>query len=210
MKVCGPLARHMPTRLSFFVLLLAACAVACGATSQRQCAVATTQPGNTLVAITSRSVPDGRVTVAWMGRDPGTNANPGTPVALWIKEAWFYFKRDAHPLRYRAVLPSAEPSQWTFDIFSPDGQYVALLQESGDIHVIRTDNLRAYLLSRRAPDDTVTGRQDPDDEEVFLEELRWTSNDTLEATASCCGTYWSLKHRIGQATEFGEVQSVDR
>jgi hypothetical protein len=200
------------TRVLMLLFVVASTLAACGARQRPpdQLVLPDTEQG--LFRIVSRATPNGSVVADWMiGGDVDSVLGPGDSVGHLIREIWFRFASDpnAPPLRCPAVLPT-EPGKWTFDIFSLDGRYVALLQSTGEIHLVPTDRLREYIKDARTPHEVVTGKRHADDPALFFEEPEWTSDATFEVTAVCCGTYWRVTHRIGSETVLGEIKKIVR
>jgi len=140
-----------------------------------------------LVELKTLASPNGQVTAHWSGQKP----EPGAPVEFGVKKLWFTFAGDEAVYEFR---PPGELffSDWNFEIFSPDGAYVVLLQDRfGPFHVLRTNRLKRYLQGITAPDRTVRASDylphasDPAKVHHFA---RWTSGRSFEFTASCCGT----------------------
>jgi hypothetical protein len=90
-------------------------------------------------AVTSRGI-----TVHFGGEKP-----PGdTPLEFGVSALWFTFVDDQTPYVFK---PTGELyfSDWRFDLFSPDGAYILLLQSHhGPYHVVATSKLRDYLTGR--------------------------------------------------------------
>ena len=198
------LARSASYVLASVFTLLAACVTTQEPLRPATCPVA---DADDLVLVTSRATADGKVVADWMGRNPGSGYNPSTPVALWLHQIWFTFADTGARVKYRLPTP-LDPESLTFEIFSPDGAYVALLRGHGEpVDVIPTQHLRDYLRGTPGLHTTVTGGRETGDPAVLVEELRWTSSDLLEFTAACCGTYWTVKYRVGGEQELGPVES---
>jgi hypothetical protein len=158
------------------------------------------QAGGALIALASRTTPDGEVTAVWMGADPGVGVGPDSPIGLWIHEIHFHFgSDDPAPLRYPAPY---DPDSMTFEIFSPDGAYVALSQGRGVLfHIVPVASLRAYLTDpTTAPHEVVNGRREGDPE-AFAHQPRWATDRIFELEAVSGETTWQVTHLIGGATE---------
>jgi hypothetical protein len=158
------------------------------------------EAGGTLIPLASRTTSDGAVTAVWMGADPGVGVGPDSPIGLWIHAIDFHFGADdPAPLRYPAPY---DPDSMTFEIFSPDGAYVALSQGRGVVfHLVPVASLRAYLTDpKTAPHEVVTGRR-PTDPEAFAHEPRWATSRIFEFEAVSSTTTWQATHLIGGTTE---------
>ena len=186
-------------------LVALSCAWACAAPPK-----SSTMPsasGATLVPLASRMTADGQVKAEWMGADPGPGVGPSSPAGLWIQEIHFSFRSEPEPLRYSFSFDS---DCATFDIFSPDGRYVALSSTpSAPFHLIAVAALPAYLRHEPAAYDVVTGQRSPSDQALSIHAPGWTSNDTFELEAACCGARWHVKHRVGGTTETSPVQEAE-
>lgn len=155
--------------------------------------------GGALLPLASRTTADGAVTATWMGADPGMGVGPDSSIGLWIHEIHFYFGSDPTPLRYPAPY---DPDSMTFEIFSPDGAYVALAQGRGVVfHIVPVASLRAYLTEpKSAPHEVVTGRR-AGDPQAFAHEPRWVSDSIFEFEAVSGATTWQVTHLVGGPTE---------
>jgi hypothetical protein len=201
----------MLEKLSTGILLALFGAFALGCACRLPPAATTTaeearQAGGTLLPLASRTTPDGEVTAVWMGADPGTGVGPDSPVGLWIHEIHFHFGSDPTPLRYPAPY---DPDSMTFEIFSPDGKYVALPQGRGvTFHIVSVASLRAYLTdSKTAPHEVVNGRR-PSDPEAFAHEPAWATDRIFEFEAVSGATTWQVTHLVGGTTEISPKPSA--
>jgi hypothetical protein len=169
-------------------------------------APATATSAVTSTVLATRSAADGSVVVTWVGKPPEVGVSPDTPVGLWINEIAFEFRSDGATLRRPFTFDNGST---TFDIFSPDGRYVALSQGHGEpFHIVAVASLRAYLEGKSTSHEIVTGHKDAKEGAVLAEEPRWTSNETFAFTAICCGTHWTVVHHIGGNTELGEAEPL--
>jgi hypothetical protein len=158
-----------------------------------------------LVPLVSRTTPDGEVTAVWMGSDPGTGVGPDSPVGLWIREIHFHFDGGV-PLRYPIGF---EPDSATFEIFSPDGAYVALSQgRDASFHIVPVASLQPYLQKSPAPHEVVTGARGPGESGVYAHEPRWATDRIFEFETVSSGSHWHVTHLVGGTTEVGPVQDV--
>ena len=157
------------------------------------------QAGGALIPLASRTTPDGEVTATWMGADPGAGVGPDSPIGLWIHEIHFHFGSDPEPLRYPTPY---DPDSMTFEIFSPDGAYVALAQGRGVLfHVVPVASLRAYLTDpKTAPHEIVNGCR-PSDPDAFAHEPRWATDRIFEFEAVGMGATRQVTHLVGGTTE---------
>ncbi len=91
-------------------------------------------------------------------------------------------------------------SDWRFEVFSRDCQWVALLVDhSGPYHLVRTAQLAGYLDGAVAP----VVLQAKGEEASVHGDGRWTEDGRFEFTASCCGGAKALR-----ATTAGEVTTL--
>jgi hypothetical protein len=195
----------MTLTLTKLSLLVAVALYALGCACKLPPAATTTaeearQAGGALLPLASRTTPDGAVTAVWMGADPGVGVGPDSPVGLWIHEIRFHFGAgDPAPLRYPAPY---DPDSMTFEIFSPDGAYVALSQGRGVVfHIVPVASLRAYLADpKTAQHEIVTGRRDGDPE-AFAHQPRWGTERIFEFEAVAGASSWQVTHLVGGTTE---------
>jgi len=146
---------------------------------------------------------DNSVTAIWVGEDPRIIIeNPDTPLEFGVSELIFQFSRDKKKITFK---PDGELFYdcWSFNIFDGDGRYVVLLQSQyGPYHVVKIENLRKYLTGETPAFEIVEGR-DSDNNGVIHSCLYWTSNDTFEFAAACCGDERVVRHKIGHKTTRG-------
>ncbi len=89
-------------------------------------------------------------------------------------------------------------TDWGFEIFSPDGSRLALLQDRfGPYHVVETDHLKAYLSGAREPDHVV-GKVSAtvEDPAAVHSDARWISDTMLAYSLTCCGEMETVRWRI--------------
>lgn len=190
------------------VAALASCLTACAGSAKAPAAAApAARPeSGALIPLTSRSTPDGEVTAVWMGIDPGSGVGPDSPVGIWIREIHFYFGAEPTPFRYPAAF---EPDSATFEIFSPDGAYVALSQGSGaTFHLVAVASLRAYLQDKQTPHEEVIGARGPNDAVPYAHQPRWATDRIFEFEAVSGQLHWHVTHLVGGPTEVGPTQHV--
>jgi hypothetical protein len=111
-----------------------------------------------------------------------------SPLEYSVTRLWFTFRNDRQRYVFR---PKGELffSDWRFDIFSPGGRHVLLLQDRfGPYHVVSVDKLRKYLRGRAEPDHVLDGNASGGSTTAGVHhEGRWTSSDTVEFKVTCCG-----------------------
>jgi len=82
-----------------------------------------------------------------------------------------------------------EETDWDFEIFSPDGEWVVLLQSTdGPYHVVATSRLKQYLLGEAGPD-AVLEQLTESETALLYSGARWLSATELE-------------YRVGGETDF--------
>ena len=73
-------------------------------------------------------------------------------------------------------------SDWSFDVVSPDGSKVLLLQDHyGPYHIVSVDNLQAYLISGEP--DYEFGQLQPDSNAWVHEQAQWVSDAEISYVA---------------------------
>ncbi len=136
----------------------------------------------------------GGITAHFGGEKPPSDLD--VPLEFGVTALWFTFPGDQSAYVFK---PSGTLyfSDWRFDIFSPDGAHVLLLQDRfGPYHVVKTDRLKDYLLGTARPDHVVTGARRPDDPARVHSEGRWVSPKEIRFTAACCGTREMVTYRL--------------
>lgn len=121
------------------------------------------------------------------------------PLRSGVVALWFTFEGDPANYGYPASGEDGELyfSDWNFDIFSPDGAYVLLLQSHyGPYHVVATEKLKDYLTRERKPDYVVTKAIGPNDPARVHHDGRWVSPREVQFTVSCCGTSETITHTL--------------
>ena len=145
------------------------------------------------------STSDGRVVAHFMGTLPTVDGeSPALPLESGVESLSFTFAGD--PRRY-LFQPAGKLhfSDWRFDIFSPDGNHVLLLQDRfGPYHVVATRHLRDYLVGKAGPDEEVAYRPSPQGFVPVHEQARWISATEFEFVAGS-ETSRTIRHTI--ATE---------
>lgn len=120
------------------------------------------------------------------------------PLEYQVQALWFTFDGDTRSYEFK---PKGELffSDWSFDLFSPDGTHVLLLQDHyGPYHIVATDRLRDYLMGRAKPNYVVTKRGRPTDPAKVHRDGHWTSASEIQFTVACCGGRETLTYRLGQ------------
>jgi len=120
------------------------------------------------------------------------------PLDFGVQALWFTFDGDSRSYLFK---PKGELffSDWSFDLFSPDGAHVLLLQDHyGPYHVVATDRLRDYLMGRAKPNYVVTRRGRPTDPAKVHRDGHWLSAREIQFTVACCGSRETIIYRLGQ------------
>ncbi len=129
-----------------------------------------------------KTVTSGDITAHFGGRKPDSG-----PLRFGVESLWFTFAGDgrAYPFKPRGELFF---SDWRFDIFSPDGKRVLLLQDHhGPYHVMGTARLKDYLTGRAGPDDVVGRIPKPGEAAAVHSDGRWASEKEIRYVVACCG-----------------------
>lgn len=136
------------------------------------------------------------VTAHFGGQEPSNNL----PLRLGVEALWFTFENDPENYGFPSSGQDGELyfSDWTLDIFSPDGAYVLLLQDHyGPYHVVATDKLKEYLTGRAKADYVVTNEsRKPDEPAQVYHDGHWISPTEIQYTVSCCGSSETLTYSI--------------
>lgn len=163
-----------------------------GAPAPRPPAGGSGQEGQALKIV---STPDGRVSAHFMGTRPAVDGESPPPLEYGVESLAFTFAGD--PRRY-PFRPTGQLhfSDWRFDIFSPGGNHVLLLQDRfGPYHVVATQRLRDYLLGKAGPDQEVAYRPSPQGFVPVHEQARWLSATEFEFVAGS-ETPETIRHTI--------------
>jgi hypothetical protein len=100
-------------------------------------------------------------------------------------------------------------SDWEFDVISPDGRHVLLMQSHyGPYHIISVDRLRGYLVGDLAPNYEIDWKFPNSSAAAVLSNGGWWSTHLVVFNATCCGTTERLVYELGNSA--GPVRySVD-
>ena len=108
----------------------------------------------------------------WQGSPPPE----GTPRTFGVEQLVFEHAAGQLPFRPTGTL---QFSDWSFDVVSPDGTWVVLLQDRhGPYHAVQTDHLAAYLRGEREPD-RVIAYEGAGAFRPVLQAQRWTDAHTF-------------------------------
>ena len=149
------------------------------------------------------TTPDHSVSAVWIGVDPNAVSDfTDMPLTYGVDKLVFEFSA-AHGKIAFAPKGDLSFSDWSFNIFSPDYRFVALLQDRiGPYHIIPIENLRDYLTGKKTQFYIVNGRS-PDGVAAVHDEVTWLAADKIEFTAYCCGGGYQVIHQIGGKTAYG-------
>ena len=141
----------------------------------------------------------GAATAHFVGTVPTHEAGePKPPLELGVESLYFTFPGDT---RRHAFKPEGTLyfSDWSFDVFSPDGGYTMLPQSRfGPITVVPTAELRRFLDGEAASVERVSAPSGGTAARV-IDRIRWLGPRELEFRATCCGTSEVVRKRIGDA-----------
>lgn len=118
------------------------------------------------------------------------------PLTYGVQELRFTFEGDpkSYPFKPEGTLYA---SDWTFDIYSPDGDHVLLLQDRfGPYHLVPLDDLKAYLKGEKEPAHVIGQKADEDQPAAVHGNARWRSPFELEYTVTCCGTKETRRYNV--------------
>ena len=135
------------------------------------------------------------VTVNFGGQEPPKNL----PLRSGVEALWFTFEGDPPNYGYPASGEDGELylSDWSLDIFSPDGAYVLLLRDHyGPYQVVATDKLKGYLTGERKPDYVITKPIGPNEPARVHHNGHWISPREVQFTVSCCGTSETITYTL--------------
>ncbi len=144
--------------------------------------------------------PGGAATAHFVGTTPTNDpGEPKPPLEFGVESLYFTFPGDA---RHHAFKPQGELyfSDWTFDVFSPDGAYTMLLQSRyGPITVVPTAELRRFLDGESTTVERLTPPPGEGTAAQVIDQIKWLGPRELEFRASCCGTSEVVRKKIGDA-----------
>jgi hypothetical protein len=129
----------------------------------------------------------------------GEKQEDGVPLEYGVTRLWFTFAGDDKTYVFR---PKGELyfSDWEFDVFSPDGRYVLLLQDHyGPYYIVSTERLKDHLTGAE-PDYLVSGMSSGSTVAGVHDDAKWASPQSVEFSFTCCGTEQIKKFEIGPNT----------
>ena len=119
--------------------------------------------------------------------------DPSGPATYGVRELWFTFEGEDRRYRF-SPEGTLHFSDWSFDIFSPTGAFVLLLQDRyGPFHVVHVSHLKDYLLGTRRPDQIVGRRGTP---VSVHSDARWVSPTEFSYSTTCCGETEEHRHSV--------------
>ena len=134
------------------------------------------------------------ITAHFGGENPASVLQ--VPLEYGVQVLWFTFEGDDAVYVFK---PAGELffSDWRFDIFSPDGAHILLLQDRyGPYHVVATDRLKDYLTGRAKPDHAVAKRTSPGEPAWVHSGGYWVSPREIRFSVACCGTSDWVTYRL--------------
>jgi hypothetical protein len=162
-----------------FVALAAACT---GASKDTAKPVTPAKPPVTKTAskfpVVVKSDAAGTVEARFEGEAPPADLK--VPLVFGCTRLTFSFKDSKTAYEFK---PQGELyfSDWTFDIFSPDGKWVLLLQDRfGPYHVVATSHLADYLEGKAKPDKVVTVPRPEGQQALVHSGAHWVSPSEIE------------------------------
>ena len=88
-------------------------------------------------------------------------------------------------------------SDWEFDVISPDGQHVLLIQSHyGPYHIVSVDRLRGYLVGDLGPNYEIDWKFPNSTADTVLSDGGWWSTHLVVFHATCCGTTERLVYEL--------------
>ena len=129
------------------------------------------------------------------GKPPG---EVDAPLEYAVEALWFTFEGEQ---RLYVFKPKGELffTDWSFDLFSPDGAHVLLPQSHyGPYHVVASNRLKNYLIARAKPDYIVTKRGGRSDPAMVHSGGHWISAREIQFTVACCGSSETLTYPLAK------------
>lgn len=140
---------------------------------------------------------DGSAAAHFFGHVPvGDKGEPPPTLEYGVESLAFSFAGDARLHRFK---PTGQLffSDWSFDVFSSDGRYAALLESHyGPVDVVATARLRQFLDGVAVPFERVEAPA-ADHVARVVEHVRWSGPREIEFAATCCGDTEVVRRRIG-------------
>jgi len=88
-------------------------------------------------------------------------------------------------------------SDWEFDVISPDGRHVLLIQSHyGPYHIVSVDRLRGYLVGDLGPNYEIDWEFPNSTADAVLSDGGWWSTHLVVFHATCCGTTERLVYEL--------------
>jgi len=88
-------------------------------------------------------------------------------------------------------------SDWEFDVISPDGGHVLLIQSHyGPYHIVSVDRLRGYLVGDLGPNYEIDWKFANSTADAVLSDGGWWSTHLVVFNAMCCGTTERLVYEL--------------
>jgi len=88
-------------------------------------------------------------------------------------------------------------SDWEFDVISPDGRHVLLIQSHyGPYHIVSVDRLRGYVIGDLEPNHEIDWNFPNSTADAVLSDGGWWSTHLVGFNATCCGTTERLVYEL--------------
>lgn len=134
------------------------------------------------------AVTNGDLTAHFGGGEGEMSDGSAAPLELAVTAIWFTFAGDQQAYPFRPQGDFALGGR-DFEVFSPRGDYVVLLQDRfGPYHIVGRDHLKAYLGNNAKADFVVSGQTLSPSNAGVHENVHWTSDTTVEFSFVCCAT----------------------
>lgn len=179
--------RHTGFMRTLFTTILAVGVLACataGAGSNAGSKKTTAAPKAGAEAGATKAFPvevvskDGAVTAHFDGETPPEDLK--VPLVFGTSRLTFSLEGDKTAYEFKPA-GTLEFSDWSFDVFSPDGKWVLLLQDRfGPFHLVSTKNLKAYLQGKAPPDKVLGAEVAPNEAALVHHDAKWVSAKEIE------------------------------
>lgn len=144
--------------------------------------------------------PGGAATAHFVGDAPISEpGEPKAPLEFGVQALYFTFPNDTRRYYFK---PHGDLffSDWSFEVFSADGAFTALLQSHyGPITVVPTADLRNFLDGDVTTSEIVMPPATESKIARVIDDWRWVGARELEFRAACCGTSELVRRRVGES-----------
>ena len=136
----------------------------------------------------------GDVTAVFRGSVTG-----GLPLQFGTDALSFIFPGSLEELVFHPKGAIYGPD-WEFDVISPDGRHVLLMQSHyGPYHIVSVDRLREYLVGDLEPNYQFDWKFLYSTVDAVLSDGGWWSTHLVVFRATCCGTTERLVYELGNS-----------